>query len=180
METLKAEYSVAAVNGQFLNTQDDLPGKSIFARVGIVTEVLQGLLRVGSSGSIGSLLDDVVNVRTDYDRIGGDLTFDHPHLWIAAEYIFDRSDISDMTMDRSGWYALVGPRWSWQAGLTTVMFRYEIYDPDQDMSGDLRRRLTYGLVHDLNPGIRLMTNYEQDASEGDGTDRFIFQTLFSF
>ena len=188
-EVVAAEYALAVVNGHFAEnetTVDDLPQKNVFARAGVRAKLVGGTLTAHGSYNQGNVSADATQAsRRRVTRTGADVTYDHARLWVAAEYIAGTDeDLAGFETDKAGWYALVAPRFPWSGGVTSVMLRYEVYDKNTDSAArdDVRKRVTYGLVHDLNPKVRIMANFEDDHSDRPVAkpDKVIFQTLVSF
>ena len=188
-DVVAAEYALALVNGNFAeddSTVDDLPQKNLFARAGVRARLVGGTLTAHGSYNVGNVSADGTQAsRARVSRTGGDVTYDHKRVWVAAEYIAGTDeDLAGAQTDKAGWYALVAPRFPWAGGVTAVMLRYEAYDKNTDSAAkdDVRKRVTYGLVHDLNPKVRIMANFEDDHSDQPVAkpDKVIFQTLVSF
>jgi hypothetical protein len=188
-DVVAAEYALALVNGNFAedeSTVDDLPQKNLFARAGVRARLAGGTLTGHGSYSQGNVSSNATQAsRLKVTRAGADVTYDHKRLWVAAEYIAGTDEnLAGAETDKAGWYALVAPRFPWSGGVTSVMLRYEVYDKNTDSAArdDVRKRVTYGLVHDLNPKVRIMANFEDDHSDLPVAkpDKVIFQTLVSF
>lgn len=156
-------YGVALINGSTENTADANDHKDIIGRIGITP--LEGLA-FGVSGYDGK--EGAADL--DKTRWGADLEYlpaQVKGLKLRAEYITGELG----TTESDGWYALTTYRLPQNV---EGVLRYDVYDPNKDVSNDKVTTTTVGLNYYLVGDTRVLVDYESKDDEATTGDDNIF------
>ena len=174
------EYGLTLVNGSGPNlVRDETSRKNFWGRVGGKLETEGGLklwagvsYATGDQFSRGATPDPADDFVFDFQRFGADVRAEGHWFFAAAEWLAGEDELESSTRDASGGYILV-------AGKTKIglgpIFRWETLDSDSDLLDNSLARITLGAYYDLKPvNVRLMVNYEVDASNLERDDALLF------
>ncbi|MBC8173864.1 MAG: hypothetical protein H7X71_08165 [Chitinophagales bacterium] len=157
----RIEDAITFTNGSAFNVtgpNDFSTIKNVWGRIGLRYKNNDLTWRLGLSGGKGALKDlgdDLLDSADDFiikfDRIGGDIQFDHKIFFLATEYVMGNDNISDTISDTFGYYILLAGKTKWKIGPT---LRYDVLD-------DEWKRWTAGVYYGLpKDKLRVLLNYE--------------------
>lgn len=159
---------VGVFNGEGKNVRDRNDQKDYVERLELV---LSPDAQVGVSayqGKKGTQLDDI-------KRLGGNFVLAHEPISIKGEYI----SIDDNDVDKDGYYLSFGyfikPEYQ-------CILKYDVYDPDKDVSDNKQGTFTVGLNCFLYDDVKLQGNYLSKLEEGIDidNDEFLAQLQVNF
>jgi hypothetical protein len=174
-------YSLAIMNGNGMNIQDNNRFKDIIGRVTIHPVEF---LRVGVSYRFGKHPGvDATGPQDERSRIGFDAEINYKNFFVQAEYV-DGSDIGSYTtgggcgdpvelfegsVDRKGYFVQAGYMTKWNI---QPIVKFERYDPnlDTEVNGDIQNIITYGVNVFFNEWTRLQVNYLYKAEENGNVE----------
>jgi hypothetical protein len=181
------EYGLTLVNGAGPNVaRDDTERKNFWGRVGGRTSAAGDAVKLwlGASFARGDQLDrgnpadPADDFVVDFRRVGLDARAETRWFFAAGEWISGSNEEAHGDRDAWGAYLMLVGKTPLHLG---PILRWELYDPDRNAAGNELRRITFGAYYDLRPvNVRLMANYELDASEARRDDAFLLfgQILF--
>jgi len=167
-------YKLALLNGEGRNVLDQDNRKSFVARLAIspIKHVtLGGNYKFGKTPNDDDSIED-----NKASRYGIDLKVDYLNFIILGEYI-SASDVGTYTtgggcagpiefhegsVDRSGYYVTALYKTAWNL---EPVFKYESYDSNLDMTGDIISTMTFGVNYFFNEWTRLQINYKYNFEE---------------
>ncbi|HAX61556.1 MAG TPA: hypothetical protein DCX95_03215 [Elusimicrobia bacterium] len=147
IKSVKADYSVAVINGSGSNQADENDYKSIVVRA-IFTPLKD--FHIGGSVYDGKTGAEAVAK----DRTGLEAKYEFDKLLCKAEYIFGKDD----TIKKEGYYATVGYT---VKPSVMALARYDVWDSSLKTGGEKNRRWTLGLNYFLDKNVLFRNNYER-------------------
>lgn len=184
-------YSIAYMNGYEKGKEDENSKKDVVGRV-VLSPVK--LMSIGGSFRYG-----IVGGAEDGKKIryGAELQLKHNDFLVQSEYIIGK-DIGNVsgggggcsmlgipedadTVSKSGFFVqgMYMTKWNIQP-----VIKYEFWEPDTDVDGDIENVITYGINYFLNDWTRLQINYLYCAEEtGEAeyeNDRILAQLQVKF
>lgn len=144
------QFDVGVFNGTGINASDNNDRKNVMARVDF--PLSNGTLAL--SGYLGE--DGEGAAATDQDRYGVSTRLKCGETECMGEFVTG----SDNGHDVEGWYAQVGHPIC--RGRPDLLFaKYDQYDEDTDVPGDLFKRWSLGYWYELDPATRLTLVHER-------------------
>jgi len=132
------EYQLGVFNGEGQNVTDANDSKDVAARVVFKPSTTPGL-ELGLSTYQGKRGAEKATNR----RVGAEARFLSDPWVLKAEYMTGRDNVSSSTLaDREGWFLLAG--YSLDAK-RQIVARYDVWDPDTDLSGDQEQDWLLGM-----------------------------------
>lgn len=166
-------YNLALFNGEGRNVADIDNRKSFVARLAFSPfeyVTIGGNYKFAKTPNIGE--DDDTT-----ERLGIDATVNYKNFTVMGEYITGADEGSYTTgggcsgepvethigsLDRSGYYVTALYKTPWNL---EPVFKYESYDSDLDLEGDIQNAMTFGINYFFNEWTRLQVNYEYNFEE---------------
>ncbi len=168
-------YKLALLNGEGRNVLDADNRKAFVARLAINPIKylsIGGSYKFGKTPGETSDLDDNTS-----SRLGFDATVKYKEFIVTGEYITG-SDVGSYTtgggcsgeplethegsLDRNGYYVTALYKTPWNL---EPVFKYETYDSNIDMDGDIQSTMTFGINYFFNEWTRLQINYNYNFEE---------------
>jgi len=168
-------YNLALFNGEGRGVIDQDNRKSFVARLAVSPVKhfsIGGNYKFGKTPNTDTTLDDDTS-----SRFGIDLKVDYKNFIVLGEYI-SASDVGSYTtgggcsgepiethqgsLDRNGYFvtALYKTPWNFEP-----VFKYETFDADVDVDGDIVNTMTFGVNYFFNEWTRLQINYKYNYEE---------------
>lgn len=152
---LPVTYTAGIFNGSGINTRDYNDSKDLVARV--CAQPVKGV-SLGGSWYYGSNTDFTGAGRgEDRRRAGAECSAAGSGFLAQAEYITGK----DGSVKRDGWYVLC--RYEIARDLLHGVLRYEVFDPDTDISENSLKRYTAGLTLFFTDSSKIQVNYEHEC-----------------
>ena len=142
---LRPAVTVALVNGSGSNGDDENNRKTFIGR--LTLNPLNGL----TAGA--SYYDGTTGTADKKTRGGCELKYENNRLLAKGEYIFGK----DKAVSKAGYYLTLG--YTVLPG-TVVLFRYDWWNANQDLTDLDVSRLTFGVNYFFSKSVLLRTNYE--------------------
>ncbi|MDO8734470.1 MAG: porin, partial [Elusimicrobiota bacterium] len=164
VKSVKADCSVAVVNGSGSNQVDENDYKSIVGRV--IFTPFKGF-NVGGSVYDGKTTD-ASNVTKD--RTGFEAKYEIEKLFCKTEYVFGK----DNDVKKVGYYATAG--YTIKPSVV-VLVRYDEWDPSLKVAGAKNSRWTFGFNYFLDKNVLLRNNYERKMESPSIKNNLIMSEL---
>ena len=154
------QFDLGLVNGTGINATENNDRTNALARVDF--PVRNGTVALstyrGSNGAGSSA------TRQDRDGISARLK------WGATEFLGELADGHDQGHDVRGWYAQLGHPISKKAP-NLLFAKYDRYDENLDLAGDMFKRWSLGYWYDIDKGTRLSLIWESRDVESGFSER---------
>ncbi len=168
-------YNLALFNGEGRNVPDVDNRKSFVARLAVSPVEF---LTIGGNYKFGKTPSETIGLDDNTTkRIGFDATANYKGFTVMGEYIMGADEGSYTTgggcsgepvethigsLDRSGYYVTALYKTPWNL---EPVFKYESYDGNVDLTGDMQNAMTFGINYFFNEWTRLQVNYEYNFEE---------------
>jgi hypothetical protein len=179
LELSKGAYSatVGILNGDKQNQTDDNTAKNIASRF-----AWKPVKNVNfSANAYFGKTDDVDSLAKDLSAYDFGAHLDYQHFSVEGEYgLYDNE-----TSKRAGFFADALYEFTFAGELQSITpgIRYELYDPDTDLSDNNQTAVTYGVraaFKDL-PNMHFRLNYQDNSADsGAPDDKFMAEVQLKF
>lgn len=142
--------TLGLINGSGSNTADENNRKTFVGRF-IITPV-KGLT-LGAS-----YYDGTTGVADKKQRVGAELKFEYSKLFVKGEFIHGK----DKTIKKDGFYGTIGYS---IIPSTLVLFRFDNWDSNKDITDKEISRYTFGLNYFFNKSVVAQFNYEHKTEK---------------
>lgn len=165
----RIEYTAGVFNGSGINRTDsneqkDMAGRLLFHPVSFITFGLSGYSGKFSAVSGGPAIDR--------DRTGLEMSFAQKGLSLKGEYILGK----DGQVESCGWYVQGG--YSFIPGKAQGIIRYDSYDHDTEISGEMSEVITLGFNLFFSKETKFQVNYEYHQDRSAPTSKNVFLVQF--
>jgi phosphate-selective porin len=165
----RIEYNLGVFNGDGSNRTDTNEKKDLVARLGFSPFDFLTLSLSHYQGKSTLFGGDSV---VDRDRTGVDIYFVYEQISLKGEYISAR----DYRADRYGWYVQGG--YFLVPDKIQAVVKYDSYDANRDIQGDLTDVITLGLNWFFSKMTKLQINYEHHTAGLTGTSENVILAQF--